>query len=276
MRASMTESEIEFIKTAAHYLERPSLIVRITDIIGKPIEKGLDLLPEGTKKRITEVAQKALEKALHLSIATIASGNQGSFENGRFTSYWTDWKHTALTMATGAAGGFFGLPVLGLELPVTTGIMLRSIASIADDYGHDLASIKIRLECLAVFALGSPSKQDDDMESAYFTARIGMSKLIEEAADWLAQKTAHELAHAITQKTTPILLQLINRVASRFEVVVTEKAIAEALPIIGTLSGAAINAAFSDHFNSVARHHFGILALESKYGEKAVRDIYRR
>jgi hypothetical protein len=33
--------------------------------------------------------------------------------------------------------------------------MLRGISSIADDYGHNLNDIKIRLECLSVFAMGS-------------------------------------------------------------------------------------------------------------------------
>ena len=39
--------------------------------------------------------------------------------------------HKALATASGAAGGAFGLATLPIELPVSTIIMLRSIADIA-------------------------------------------------------------------------------------------------------------------------------------------------
>ena len=47
-------------------------------------------------------------------------------------------------MASGAAGGAFGLATLPLELPVSTVIMLRSIADIAISEGEDLSSRKPR------------------------------------------------------------------------------------------------------------------------------------
>ncbi|MGB9655552.1 MAG: EcsC family protein, partial [Pseudolabrys sp.] len=42
------------------------------------------------------------------------------------------------------------------------------------------------------------------------------------------------------------------------------------------LGGAAINYAFIDHFQSVARGHFTVRRLERKYGKDTVFDAYER
>ncbi len=269
-----TKNETSFVKTAAQYLEKPSLAVQMTNLIGKPVAAGIAMLPSGAQETIATVSRSALENALSASIATIPSGTNGSFDSGVKASYWTDWKHTVLTMATGAAGGFFGFAALPIELPLTTGIMLRSIASIADDFGHDLSSHTTRLDCLSVFAMGSPSDKDDNLESAYFASRLAMAEVIQNAAKWLAQKTSEEIAQAIAEKSAPALISFIAKIAARFEVVITEKAMAEAIPGIGAVTGASINGAFSDHFNAVARFHFGLRALEEKHGAEAIRSLY--
>jgi EcsC protein family len=86
-----------------------------------------------------------------------------------------------LATASGAAGGAFGLPTLPIELPVSTIIMLRSIADIARNEGEDLSDPETALSCLEVFALGGRAKSDDASESrkvppllaAYSLARRG-------------------------------------------------------------------------------------------------------
>jgi hypothetical protein len=270
----LKKADRQFIREAADYLENPSFLVRVTDLIGKPIEAGIEALPEGARKTITKLTQSSLEAGLDIAIGTIGRGGEGGFESGREESRITDWLHTAATAVTGGVGGFFGMAALPVELPITTGIMLRAIASIGDDFGHDLSDARVRLECLSVFAMGSPAREDDEMESAYFTTRIAMARVLEQAAAWIAGKSAREVAAAVANGSAPALIRFIAQVASRFEVVVTEKALAQALPWIGAATGAAINAGFSDHFNNVARFHFGILALEAKYGREPVRLFY--
>ena len=54
----------------------------------------------------------------------------------------------------GSAGGAFGLAALPFELPVSTIIMLRSIADIARSEGEDLSDPDTALSCVQVFALG--------------------------------------------------------------------------------------------------------------------------
>jgi hypothetical protein len=248
----MDDRDSSFIAEAAQYLEKPSFVVRIADKLGKPLEAGLKVLPEPARRTVQKATHAALERALDTAIATGTAGAPRA--------------HTGLTALTGFAGGFFGLAGLAVELPITTCVMLRSVASIAAINGFDVKDPGIKLECLLVFALGGPSKDDDDMESAYFSARLGTAKLLDEAAKWLLQGGARE--------TAPALVQLLARVAARFEIVVGEKALAEMLPLLGAFSGAAINAAFTEHFNAVARYHFGLRALERKHGVGRVRELY--
>jgi EcsC protein family len=72
----------------------------------------------------------------------------------------------------------------------------------------------------------------------------------------------------------PVLVKLIAQIASRFGVVVTQKLAAQAVPIIGALAGAAVNFAFIDHFQEIARAHFTVRRLERRYGKDAVRTAY--
>ena len=48
------------------------------------------------------------------------------------------------------------------------------------------------------------------------------------------------------------------------------------MPVIGALGGAAVNYAFIDHFQEVARAHFVVRRLERRYGKDAVRTAYER
>jgi hypothetical protein len=66
----------------------------------------------------------------------------------------------------------------------------------------------------------------------------------------------------------------LAQIASRFGVVVTQKLAAQAVPIIGALGGAAVNYAFIDHFQEIARAHFTVRRLERRYGKDAVRTAY--
>ena len=71
-------------------------------------------------------------------------------------------------------------------------------------------------------------------------------------------------------------MRLIAQIASRFGVVVTQKLAAQAVPVIGAVGGAAVNYAFIDHFQEMARAHFIVRRLERRYGKDAVRTAYER
>jgi hypothetical protein len=252
----MHAEEKKFIKEAALYLEHPSFLVRVTNVLGKPIESAINRLPEKARRKITEVSNSSLKKALGYATQSITRGGASS-----------DSVHMLMTGASGAVGGFFGLMALPVELPVTTIMMLRSIAAIADEYGHDIDDPYVQLDCLSVFSMGSPSKDDDGINSSYFASRVAMARFIDEAAQMLAKKTVKDISH-------PVMMRFVTAVAARFKVVVTEKAAAQSVPILGAVTGAVLNSAFTSHFNSVARYHFGLKALEKQYGTEQIRSEY--
>jgi hypothetical protein len=52
--------------------------------------------------------------------------------------------------------------------------------------------------------------------------------------------------------------------------------LAQALPVVGALGGAAVNYAFIEHFQDVARGHFTVRRLERLYGKDKIRMEYDR
>ena len=255
----MSPEDLTDLKYAKSLLENPGFAARIINLIGKPIEKGFELLPEKWSTVVNKAARVSLKKALTVVVTTLGtSGGRSS-----------DIMHKILVSLSGAGGGAFGLPALALELPISTTIMLRSIADIARSEGEDLNDPHVKIECIQVFALGGSSKNDDASETGYFAVRTALARTVSDAAQHIASK-------GLTRESAPVLLRLISRVSSRFGVVVSEKVAVQAIPLIGAAGGALINSLFIDHFQDVARGHFIIRRLEKRYGENEVRKLYRR
>lgn len=105
------------------------------------------------------------------------------------------------------------------------------------------------------------------MESTYLALRCLLANEMRMAAAYLAREANKEVQ--------PVLIRLIQTVATRFSIVVEEKLIAQSIPVIGALGGAAINAAFMDHFQDKAKGHFIFRRLERKYGTVVIEDAYR-
>jgi EcsC protein family len=78
----------------------------------------------------------------------------------------------------------------------------------------------------------------------------------------------------VIKEGAPILLKFVTQVAARFGVVVTQKVAARALPVVGALGGAAVNYAFIEHFQEIARGHFTVRRLERMYGKDEIRAEY--
>ena len=79
---------------------------------------------------------------------------------------------------------------------------------------------------------------------------------------------------ASSTRARPFSLSSSPRVAARFGLVVTQKVAAQALPVVGALGGAAMNYAFIEHFQDVARGHFTVRRLERLYGKDKIRTEY--
>jgi len=55
---------------------------------------------------------------------------------------------------------------------------------------------------------------------------------------------------------------------------VSEKVAAQFVPVVGGITGGAINYTFISHFQKMAEAHFTIRMLERKYGIEIVREKY--
>jgi hypothetical protein len=255
---NLTEKDRQELHKAMLLLENPGIAAKISDLIGTPIEKGLAMLPESWNEKIGDITQTALLKSADAAIFTMK-------DNPNIKS--SNWWHKLGVVVSGGVGGFFGLPALVIELPVSTTIMLRSIADIARAEGESINDPRTKLACLEVFALGGKSKSDNATESGYFVVRAALAKSVAEAVEFITTKT-------LAEEAAPALIKFIVKIAERFSIQVTEKVAAQAIPAIGAAGGAIVNTIFIDHFQDMAKGHFIVRRLEKIYGKEIVKTTY--
>jgi hypothetical protein len=255
----LSKADLADLKRAKGLLENPGIAAKLSSMVGSPVEKGMKMLPARWQKTVNTVTEAALMKALDVAVSSLGRGRLRSS---------SERLHTIAAAASGAAGGALGLIALAWELPLSTTVMLRSIADIATAEGEDPRDVETKLSCLMVFALGSTKDASDNAaESGYFAARSALATAVTEAAKHLAQK-------GLGKSGGPALVRLIGLIASRFGIVVSEKAAAQAIPILGAAGGALINTVFISHYQDMARGHFIVRRLEKLHGAETVREAY--
>lgn len=259
--AVLSEEDLAILRDAHFHLEHPSLAARLTNYVGLPVERGIKLLPRRWYEALRQASRQALLGALDWAI--------DSLETRAAPAYGREGEHKLLSATAGALGGFFGLPAVLAELPVSTTLTLRAIADIARAEGEDLSQPEARLACVEVLALGGRTDEDDAAETGYYGIRLAL-------AVHLSRVPEHVLQHGILKPSHPGLVELIAAIAARFGVVVTQKAAVQMVPILGALSGALVNLVFMQHFQDVARAHFTVRRLERRYGADLVREEYDR
>ncbi len=255
---SWTAEDYQALRGAAALLEDRSFAMNLAAKVGLPVESLMRMLPAGAQNSIGTAVNRALEHCLKIAL---------TFTNNGVPSSGSNRRHTMLTAATGAAGGFFGLPGLVVELPVTTTVMLHSIAEIARGQGEDLSDPNAALACLEVLALGPEGSQKGAMESAYYATRAALAQVTRDAAAYVAQK-------GLVKEGAPALISFLGKIAARFGLEVSEKAAAQLIPVAGAAGGLALNVLFMRHFQRLAEGHFTVRRLERKYGSEAVRAEY--
>jgi hypothetical protein len=253
----MNRQDLEDLGYAKGLLENISLAAKLADAIGKPLAMGLQALPPKVSEKVSLATSAALYRALDFALRTMAGGYRPS----------ADLFHKVAIFATGVGGGAFGLAGLPVELPVSTTIMLRSIADVARSEGEPIHLPEVKLACIQVFALGGRSNQDDSAEFGYFAVRTAMAKAVAEAAQHIAER-------GLASRGAPALVRFIAQVASRFGVTISEKLVAQAVPVAGAAGAALLNLVFMDHYQDVARGHFIVRRLERAYRPELIRTAY--
>jgi hypothetical protein len=247
----LTPQEQEQLWRAAIIMaDSRGFLLRLTAMFGRRIEALRTSLSQ-TGERIggtawtslVERAQDLIEDTLWSSYRYATFGLDAAPGFARPKQPRSNRLHRLATAASGAASGFAGFPGMVFDIPFTTMTILRSIAEVARDSGEDLSAEHTRRACLEVLAFGGPGGADDETELGYWATRLGVNHLT--------------------------INVLIKSAAGRFGLVLSDKLMAQAVPVAGALTGGLLNYAFTEYYQNVARVHFCLRALERRTGETA-------
>ncbi len=257
------------LRRTVERLEFEGLAAKIGKHAGQPAQKLFSALPGPAAAVLNRAIEKAILKSLDLAIKSLDPDDRKK-PMPRLTAAFT-----GLTGGLSGLAGFAGLP---LELPVTTLLMLRSIAAIARHMGEDLSTLEARLACVEVFAFGGYAGDKGEAEVGYYASRALLGKLAGEVSSALIERgvAAAAAPAATSAAAAPATAAFAGEVTTRFSATVWERAAASAAPLIGAIGGASLNVIFTTHFNGVAWSHFTIRRLERIYGEEFIRQNYAR
>jgi len=238
---------------AVSALEKNSLIKNLSEFTGRPIEEMLAKVPKPIKKQIERSVEQLTYKCLDLAIKSLE--NELETKRNRFDSLYTG--------IVGGLGGIFGMASLPIELPITTILLLRSIAVIARNQGENLSELESRLACIEVFAL-SKSIKNDSSSISYYSSRAMLAKLSNDAIRIMSER-------GIAEISTATMGNMTAQTVTKYSALISEKMLANAIPVVGAIGGATVNIIFLNYFKKLAEGHFTIRKLERIYGKEEVR-----
>lgn len=265
--------DLEIIQKAKNDLENLGRIMNSLNQLGNKVEKTLAHIP--AKQRLWIETQ--VNKALMLSVRSnlLSMEKQKSFKSPSIKTY------KALVTTTGFASGAFGsatglgTTIFASELIISTQFMMRSILDIARSEGEDLSDFDTQLACMQVFALGGTTHKAEGLDTSYYTTRIALDAAFKGVSNFMAKNGIQGISKLLQASSNP-LIKVIGIIAGRFSIQVSEKFLAQAIPIAGAVGGGSINFVFINHFQTMAKSHFAIRRLERKYGKELVMETYMR
>ncbi|MFE3837665.1 EcsC family protein [Pseudogemmobacter sonorensis] len=231
--------EAEIAALARRWKRVNGPVISTLNRFGGKLEAQIAVLPDALRRRIESATEQALSAAY------------GAARRGARHLPAQDRKGTlAAAMAAGAAGGAGGIATALAELPFTVTILLHAIRREAEAAGFDPDDPWIRAECLRCFSAGSPAAADDGIDTSFFSARLTL--------------------------TGPAVQRLIATVAPRLSAALGQKLAAQAVPVLGAASGAALNAAFLRYYRETAAIRFALLRLAQEHGAAPVLEAFAR
>ncbi|MEM9583478.1 MAG: EcsC family protein [Pseudomonadota bacterium] len=221
--------EVQLQALATRYRGAQGVGMQVVGMLGAQAEGLLDNLPKPARDGLDAATLKALE--LSFSAANASRGKVP--DTGQ-------WLTRIVTTATGAAGGFGGASTALAELPVTTTVIQRAIQGIAAEYGFDPDHADTRADCLRVFAAAGPLSEDDNVDLSFLTLRSTV--------------------------TGATMQSLLSTIAPKLAVTLGKKLALQTVPVLGAVTGAAINYAFTSYYQDIAHVQFGLRKLAEDTG----------
>ncbi|MEZ5742753.1 MAG: EcsC family protein [Sphingomonadaceae bacterium] len=239
----------ELKEIASQYRNSLGIVVKLTGLIGNKVEDVIEHLPGNWSEKVEGAAELALDVSYKAATYTQPGEEDSALAIARNWTKGERW-HKVTTAISGAIGGFGGFGTTLAELPVTTTLILRSIQQIAQEHGEDLTDEAVRKQCIAVFGFGGPLTDDDDFDFGLFTVRVALARLS--------------------------ISELLKTILPKFGVAVSTKMAAQAAPVLGAATGAAVNTAFTNYYQSMAHVHFRLRKLERSHDPELVQACFER
>jgi EcsC protein family len=229
---------VEIDALARRYRRANGPVMALVTRLGGSMESQMAMIPTAARARLESGVAQALEASYGLAAQGARLPDMGS--RGPMVA----------AMASGAVGGAGGLMTSMAELPVTITVILHAIQREAAAAGYDPREDWVRAECLRVFGAGSPLAQDDGINTSFLSARLTI--------------------------TGPALQKIIATVAPKLAAALGQKLLAQAVPIIGAMAGAGLNAAFVNYYAEIAKVRFALLRLSETHGVEPVLVAFAR
>lgn len=170
----------------------------------------------------------------------------------------------AMGMATTLSGGLL-LPVtVAADVTASMTLMSRHVSQIAASYGYSTAD---PMNIPHVLAAMAPTSSASD-EGFLAAKSLAFSEV--RAATKFVEGIAGELTAEVIEKSCPQLIRLVQKVAERLGVVITQKELGMIVPIAGAVLNAGLNLAFQQMNHTNAKNYFRKLYLDNKYGQDHV------
>ena len=268
----ITPEDLNTLKQAKYDMQNVSWAIRNVNKIGNTVETGIKHVPEKVLIKIQGITQNVLLKIIKANLLTIQKNK--TFKKPSKNTY------KSIVTGTGALSGFFGATtgfgttIFASEVTLTTKFLMRTIMDIARSEGEDIYILEGQMACLEVFALGGDSTADDGMEMSYYTTRIALNSALKNVSATGVKVGIDSLIKGASAAGSGVMGSFISKIASRLSLLISEKFLAQALPVVGAIGGGSLNYVFVTHFQKMATAHFTVRRLERKYGDEVVKLAY--
>lgn len=273
--AALSDEDFSELERIARYeIGSGSFLVSATTKIG---EIAVAAVPDWVIALLQKAITPALMSASTVVAKTHIEGDDETWVGWLGSKMSGEWFHKIASAVSGGIGGSAGLPTAMAELGVSTALILRSIQDVAKSYGHDLSDPMTLAECVAVLGRGGPSKDDDEVDVAYWTMRAGLKKAVNPA---LVMKAVNSEA-AQKAAASATMQQLLNSAAlkkifERYGIVSLEVFSEKAVPVLGAFLGAFTNYQFTSYYQSMAHVVYRLKPIEERYEDGQVDACYQR
>lgn len=156
----------------------------------------------------------------------------------------------AVAIFSGAASGALGLAALLPDLALTTTNIFNMIRKVARQHGFDTSQPDVRMACIGVFVSGGPSRADDGVDTSLIASRFAMNGVA--------------LSDVLSRASKQYAARLMTGLGPK------------AVPLLGAIGGGAVNAAFINHYQTVAEITFRLNRLQLDHPQTDVAALYRK